>query len=454
MNIFDRDSKSTNYVTTEDLKSLQNDIIASAKQCGSFKEAYIQHCEEFVEDCLAHGVGPDADRIDIAGNGPSVVSDLTYTNNGMAYLPRYGNAHQTFNVDKNSTGTYTMADAYGISVPFVNGDQSDFEFLFPQVNYTTNEPQILDGNYEWVQVVMSGISHAPGRKVKTWFADITGEEARARGYIKGNQKFESVFGFLKRETDITTVYVKQKMDRDDIIDISENFAIVPYMQKVMKTKLNQEIGRAILFGDGRPSASEDKIQPDKIRPIYNDDPFYCIHRIDKLANVGTTDKQKTDWMIEQSMRARKDYKGSGKPIMFTTEDWLCTMLLAQDLNGHRVYESEEQLCKALRVARIVTVDQMEAITREMNKDNLGNARTGDNVDKYVDGTASDGKTLALDAIIVNLTDYTVTTPKGGAISHFEDFDIDFNKQKYLDETRLGGACVKPFSIITIEHATT
>ena len=453
-NVFDKSAEAAKMPTMDDYKKLQNDIMEDAKSCGSFKKSFIKHCEEFNEEFLAHGVGANADRINPyqAGTPSEVAGNLNMTN--MQYIGKYGTTNNfTANVDKNTTGTYTIADAYGIAVPYGNGTQADFEFLFPQVAYTTAEPQILDGEYEWTSTVLNGVSKQPGHKVKTWFADITDDEARARGYVKGDQKWESVFGFFNRETSVTTVYIKQKLDRDDIIDIGENFAIVPYIQKVMRVKLNQEIGRAILLGDNRTVANGG-IDKTKIRPIWNDNPFYCIKRIGKLADVGTTDKQKADWMIEQCLRARKSYKGSGNPVMFTSEDWLATFLLAQDLNGHRIYNNVNDIAAALRVSSIVTVEEMESRTRVMGQDVTGTAWGAGCEDKYTDGTASDAKTLAVDAIIVNLKDYTVTTPKGGAIATFSDFDIDFNKEKYLMETRLGGACNKPFSIMTIEHATT
>ena len=429
MNVFENDYYVDDLPTAEDYDALRHGIIQDAKACGSFKKAYLAHCEEFNEEFgdafLAHGVGPGT-AVATRGRG-SVVTPLSYTNPWTGVT---GNIN--YNTDKNSAAgyTYTIADAYGIG---------NFDMLFPEARYNTNEPQILDDNYEWVQTVLSGVSHQPHGKIKTWFTDITADEARARGYIKGNEKWESVFQVFNRETSPTTVYVKQKMDRDDIIDIGENFAVVPYIQRIMKTKLNQEIARAILFGDGRTTGAEDKIDETKIRPIWNDDDFYSIKYRMKKSEWGTTDKQIADALIEACLRARKDYRGSGKPAIFMSEDLLYTILLAQDLNGHKIYKDETDVAKALRVSSIITVPQME-----------GKTKAAGTSDKYHDGTAATGETWNLKAIIINLTDYVVGTPKGGQISTFNDFDIDFSKEKYLMEGRMGGAIQKPKSAIQID----
>lgn len=309
----------------------------------------------------------------------------------------------------------------------------NIDMLFPDYKNVTNVPGFVSREMGWVQKVMSAVSHTPFSRVKTVFANITEDEARAKGYIKGKQKKEEVFTLLKRTTDPQTVYKKQKLDRDDVVDITD-FDVVSWLKGEMRMMLDEELGRAFLIGDGRDASSDDKIQPAHIRPIWGDDPFYTIRAAIEIATDATED-DKYKAVIRAAIKARKDYKGSGQPTFYTTEENLTGMLLLTDGIGRDLYESEEQLAKKLRVKEIVTVPVME-----------GQTRTADNKD----AAALSGKTLALEGLVVNLTDYNVGADKGGAVSLFDDFDIDYNQMKYLIETRCSGALIKPYAAIAIE----
>lgn len=300
------------------------------------------------------------------------------------------------------------------------------DYLYPDARNVTATPQMIQRNTAWVSKVMQGVHRTPFSRVKSLFANITGDEARARGYVKGNRKLEEVITLLKRTTTATTVYKKQKMDRDDIIDITD-FDVVAWLKGEMRGMLEEEIARAILVGDGRLSSSDDKINEMNIRPIWTDDDLYTIKAaVTPASNATAEDTAKL--MVKQIVKARKDYKGSGNPTFFTTEDVLTDMLLIQDSTGRDIYDTEEKLRTKLRVKEIVTVPVMEGLTR----------------------TDSESKTRKLAGIIVNLDDYNVGADKGGAINMFDDFDIDYNQEKYLIETRCSGAMIKPYSAIAIE----
>lgn len=300
------------------------------------------------------------------------------------------------------------------------------DYLYPDARNVTATPQMIQRDTAWVGKVMQGVHHTPFSRVKSLFANITGDEARARGYVKGNRKLEEVITLLKRTTTPTTVYKKQKMDRDDIIDITD-FDVVAWLKGEMRGMLEEEIARAILVGDGRSSSSDDKINEMNIRPIWTDDDLYTIKAaVTPAQNATAEDTAKL--MIKQIIKARKDYKGSGNPTLFTTEDMLTDMLLIQDTTGRDIYDTEEKLRTKLRVKEIVTVPVMEGLTR----------------------TDSQSKTRKLAGIIVNLNDYNVGADKGGAINMFDDFDIDYNQEKYLIETRCSGAMIKPYSAIAVE----
>ena len=305
-------------------------------------------------------------------------------------------------------------------------------YLFPDYKNVTNTPQFVSREMGWVENVMRNVSHTPFSRIKTVFANITEDEARAKGYIKGKQKKEEVFPLLKRTTDPQTIYKKQKLDRDDVIDIVD-FNVVVWLKGEMRLMLDEEIARAIMVGDGRTAGEEDKISPDHIRPIWGDDPFYTIRaQVELDTSASEDDKYKA--LIRAAIKARKNYKGSGNPTFYTTEDNLTGMLLLTDTTGRDLYESADQLAKKLRVKEIVTVPVMENLTRTADAK---------------DGTLT-GKTMTFEGAIVNLVDYNVGADKGGAVSMFDDFDIDYNQQKYLIETRCSGALIKPYAAIALE----
>lgn len=336
-------------------------ILKNAKRCGSLKEAVLQHADE-------HG-------------------DAIYNNYGIK----------------------PNADGEGISM------------LFPEYKNLNNVPEFIKRDTGWVAQVMGGVHHTPFSRIKSMFADIREDEARALGYMKGDLKKEEVFSLLKRTTDPQTIYKKQKLHRDDVIDIT-SFDVVAWIKQEMRMMLDEEIARAILIGDGRLADDDNKIHQQHIRSIANEDPLFAIHKQLEVAEG----EDKAKGFIKSVLRARKDYKGSGEPTMFLAEDMLVEMLLLEDKNGRVIYESEAALARALRVKNIVTVPVME-------------------------GAKNLDKTKNVLAIVVNLKDYNVGADKGGAVAMFEDFDIDYNAQKYLIETRCSGALVKPFSAIVIEE---
>ena len=302
----------------------------------------------------------------------------------------------------------------------------DLDVLFPEVKAINNTPVTINDDTNWVAKVMGGVHHTPFSRVKMMAFDITGEEARARGYIKGNQKEEEVIGALRRETSPQTVYKLQKLDRDDIIDVTD-FDVVAYIKNEMRGKLDEEIARAVLIGDGRSTASKDKINPLHIRPILGDDPTYVVSKQLVRAD-GADDYAFAKQFIKDVIKARKDYKGKGNPTLFCTEDLLTDMLLIEDRNQRIIYDTMDKLKTALRVVDIVTLPCFENQTRTVS-----------------------GQNLKLMAILVNLSDYNVGADKGGAVSMFDDFDINFNKYEYLIETRCSGAMVQPYGAITFEE---
>lgn len=299
-------------------------------------------------------------------------------------------------------------------------DQIDY--LFPEAKSLNNPPEFIKRDTGWVGKVMGKVHHTPFSRIKSIFANITEDEARAKGYIKGNLKKEEVFSLLKRTTSATTVYKKQKMDRDDKIEITD-FDVVAWLKSEMRMMLDEELARAYLIGDGRLSSSDDKINEGNIRPIYKDDDLYTIKKKVSVAK-GADEDAKARAFIKQVIRARKDYKGSGNPDLYTTEDMLTSMLLLTDTTGRDLYADEAQLAKKLRVKEIITVPVMEGV-------------------KGVGG----GELMG---IVCNLIDYNVGADKGGAVNMFEDFDIDYNQEKFLIETRCSGALTKPYSAIALE----
>lgn len=303
------------------------------------------------------------------------------------------------------------------------------DYLFPEDKTLNVPPAFIKRDMGWVGKVLAGVHHTPFSRIKSMFADITEDDARAKGYIKGNLKKEEVFGLLKRSTSPTTIYKKQKMDRDDVIDITD-FDVVAWLKSEMRMMLDEEIARAILVGDGRSASSDDKINEQNIRPIWTDEDLFTIKTLIQTA-TGASASDKAKAFIRAAIKARKNYKGSGEPSLYTTEDVLTDCLLIEDTTGRVIYDSVEKLARTLRVKEIVTVPVMENLTR----------------------TADDGE-RALMGIITNLVDYNVGADKGGAVNMFDDFDIDYNAQKYLIETRCSGALIKPYSAIALEVSTT
>jgi len=309
-------------------------------------------------------------------------------------------------------GNETTEQTYGIA---------DIDYLFPEARNLNVPPEFIKREMGWVDDVMNGVHHSPFSRIKSQYANITNEEARARGYLKGHLKEYEVFSLLKRTTEPHTVYKKQKMDRDDVIDITD-FDVVAWLKSEMRMMLNEELARAFLIGDGRLPNDDSHISEEHIRPIWKDADLYTIK---KTVTPGANDAATAKEFIRAVIKSRKDYKGSGNPTLFCTEDLLTDMLLLEDGIGHLLYQSEAILATTLRVRKIVTVPVMENQTR-------------------------DGKTLM--GIVVNLADYNVGADKGGAVEMFEDFDLDYNQMQYLIETRCSGALVKPYSAIAFEMA--
>lgn len=380
-NMFDTDG----YVSDGPVLSLadRQQILKDAKRLGSLKEA-IKHNMEDEDGVLAHAIIPS---------------------------PNY---------PQNEDGT---TQTYGIA---------NIDWLFPNPKaISTGAPEFIKRDMSWVQELMGSVHHTPFARVKMMFADITEDEARARGYMKGKQKIEEVFTLLKRSYGPQTIYKKQKLDRDDIVDITD-FDVVGWIREEMRFMLQEEVARAVLVGDGRNPASDDKIKETNICPIWKDDELYTIHvRLPLVQNE--TESARAKRIIRAAIKARKDYKGSGNPKMFTTADEHTEMLLLEDGQGYSLYKTDTELATKCRVSKIVEVPVMEGLTETVT-----------------DTQAGTSTTYQVVAIIVNPVDYNIGTDRGGEVNTFEDFDIDYNRHKYLIETRLSGAMVRPKSAIVIE----
>lgn len=350
--------------------------------------------------------------------------------------------HNVFNNDYEDENTLSHSEMmeiigdgkrYGsLKESFLQHGITNIDYLFPEAKTLDTPPAWISRDMDWVKKVMGGVHHTPFSRIKSQFADITADEARAKGYTKGKKKVEEVFSLLKRVTTPTTVYKKQKLDRDDVVDITD-FDVIAWLKGEMRFMLDEELARAYLIGDGRV-AGDDKINEGCIRPIWTDDTLYTVNQlIPTTANM--TDAEKAKAFIEACIRCRKNYKGSGNPTLFTTEDMLTEMLLLTDEVGRDLYDSVDKLATKLRVKEIITVPVMENKTRTVTV-----------------GTGVDAVTTnrTLGGILVNLSDYNVGADKGGAVNMFDDFDIDYNQQKYLIETRCSGALVKPFSAVALE----
>lgn len=384
-NAFELQNGSTSTDVLMHAEEVKSQIIADIKRYGSLREAFRAHEDEVAE----------------------VANSIRNSSTSLMHSAGV------------EVGTGIATATYGIA---------DIDWLFPEARTVTNTPEFIKRRDEWVGKVMGGVTKTPFSRVKSVFADITADEARAKGYTKGHLKTEEVFGLLKRVTTPTTVYKKQKLDRDDVVDITD-FDVILWLKAEMRVMLDEELARAFLIGDGRTSISNDKINESNIRPIYSDDVLFTIRQQFDISG-DQTDEAKAKHFIKECVKARKNYKGSGNPVLFTTEDMLTNMILIEDGVGRIIYDTMDKLKGALRVSDIVTVPQMATLSSTVS-----------------------GTTYVCDGIIVNLKDYTVGSDKGGAVSMFDDFDIDYNQQKYLIETRCSGALTRPKSAIVVEHYT-
>ena len=394
------------------LEQVYNSMTDEQKEC----------CHALVGLALEEQEGGDNDD----GEEDDTVKQNVFDNDTNATVLKHS-IEEINNVVKTAKSHGTMKAAFedaGMDSDELAHSIDNIDWLFPEDHLLDTTPRIIDKPDDWVSVVMGAVHHIPFSRFKSMFADLTEEDARAKGYIKGNFKKEEVFGLLRRSTSPTTVYKKQKLDRDDVIDIT-SFGVVAWLKQEMRLKLNRELALAYLLGDGRLAASEDKIDENCIRPVFNDSDLFTIKVQCKTTGL-TTVEDKYKALIKQILRSRKEYRGSGTPTLFTTEDALTEMLLLEDGIGHPLYADEAALARKLRVKNIVTIPEMEG---------RKGAKGGDLV-----------------CLIVNLADYTVGADKGGAVSMFDDFDIDFNAQKYLIETRCSGALTTPFSAMAVEWA--
>lgn len=394
------------------LKQVYNSMTDEQKEC----------CHALVGLALEEQEGGDNDD----GEEDDTVKQNVFDKDTNATVLKHS-IDEINNVVKTAKSHGTMKAAFedaGMDSDELAHSIDNIDWLFPEDHLLDTTPRIIDKPDDWVSVVMGAVHHIPFSRFKSMFADLTEEDARAKGYFKGNFKKEEVFGLLRRSTSPTTVYKKQKLDRDDVIDIT-SFDVVAWLKQEMRLKLNRELALAYLLGDGRLAASEDKIDENCIRPVFNDSDLFTIKVQCKTTGL-TTVEDKYKALIKQILRSRKEYRGSGTPTLFTTEDALTEMLLLEDGIGHPLYADEAALARKLRVKNIVTIPEMEG---------RKGAKGGDLV-----------------CLIVNLADYTVGADKGGAVSMFDDFDIDFNAQKYLIETRCSGALTTPFSAMAVEWA--
>lgn len=403
--------ESTENTPTEETTSEKEETIADVFNTFSEKQKTVVYA--MIDQALEEGAKNKNDEGDESMKH-NVFDQTTETNENVlshdamntiiADAKRYGSLKESF---------LAHAQEYGIE---------NIDYLFQDAKTLNNPPEFIKRDTGWVNEVMSAVHHTPFSRIKSMFADITEDDARAKGYIKGNLKKEEVFSLLKRTTTPTTIYKKQKLDRDDVVDITD-FDVIAWLKTEMRMMLDEEIARAILIGDGRLASSDDKINEDNIRPVIKDSELYTVRTVVNVAH-GATDDDKAKATIKAAVKARKNYKGSGTPTLYTTEDFLTNALLLEDTQGHRLYKNESDVAAAMRVSKIVTVPVMEGVKGPNGKDLIG--------------------------VIVNLKDYTVGADKGGAINMFDDFDIDYNQQKYLIETRCSGALIKPYSAIVLE----
>lgn len=402
--------------------------MADEKKDGkTLKEVYNSMTDEQKECCHALvGLAMEGNGGEDDGEEDETVKQNVFDKDTRATVLQH-NMEEINSIIKGAKSHGTLKQAFedaGVDTDELAHSIDNIDWLFPDDHLLDNTPRIIEKPDDWVSKVMAAVHHIPFSRFKSQFADLTEDEARAKGYIKGNFKKEEVFGLLRRSTGPTTVYKKQKLDRDDVTDIT-GFDVVSWLRSEMRYKLNRELALSYLLGDGRPAGSEDKIDENCIRPVVNDADLFTIKI--QVSTAGLTKiEDKMQATIKQILRSRKNYRGSGTPTFFTTEDILTEMLLLEDGIGHPLYADAAALARKLRVKEIVTIPEMEG-------------RTG----------AKGGELIG---VIVNLADYTVGADKGGAVAMFDDFDIDYNAQKYLIETRCSGALAVPFSAMAIEFA--
>ena len=377
---------------------------------------------------MKHNVFDNEDNKAVISHSEFYNSMIAEAKSGKKSLKETFLAHADDEVSDDETPGYPTAGEpapYGIE---------NIDWLFPNTKLMNNPPDWIKRDTDWVQKVMQRVHKTPFSRIKSQFADITADEARAKGYTKGNRKISEVFTLLKRETTPTTIYKKQTLDRDDVVDITD-FDVIVWIKGEMRMMLDEEIARAILIGDGRDGASNDKISELNIRPIMNDDPLFSVKVPVEFAN-GATEDVIAKATIKASIKSRKLYKGSGNPVFFTTTDALTDMLLLEDGIGRPLYDTVQKLATAMRVTEIIEVPVMEGVDATI--------KTYD-----AQGNVTSSTDYPLIGIIVNLNDYNVGADKGGAINMFDDFDIDFNQLKYLIETRCSGALIKPYSALVL-----
>lgn len=413
---------------SEDNAKQEEAKMADEKKDGkTLEEVYNSMTDEQKECCHALvGLALEENGGEDDGEEDETVKQNVFDKDTRATVLQH-NMEEINSIIKGAKSHGTLKQAFedaGVDTDELAHSIDNIDWLFPDDHLLDNTPRIIEKPDDWVSKVMAAVHHIPFSRFKSQFADLTEDEARAKGYIKGNFKKEEVFGLLRRSTSPTTVYKKQKLDRDDVTDIT-GFDVVSWLRSEMRYKLNRELALSYLLGDGRPAGSEDKIDENCIRPVVNDADLFTIKV--QVSTAGLTKiEDKMQATIKQILRSRKNYRGSGTPTFFTTEDVLTEMLLLEDGIGHPLYADAAALARKLRVKEIVTIPEMEG-------------RTG----------AKGGELIG---VIVNLADYTVGADKGGAVAMFDDFDIDYNAQKYLIETRCSGALAVPFSAMTIEFA--
>lgn len=377
---------------TEKQKTVVYALIGSIME-----EDEIENNNDEGEDEMKHNV------FDQNYTGDEVLMHSEIISDAIADAKRYGSMKESF---------IHHAEANNIT---------NLDYLFPEAKTLTVPPEWIREDDDWVSKIMNSVKHTPFSRVKSLFATMDETEARARGYIKGNMKKDIALSVLKRTTLPTTVYIKMRMDRDDVVDITD-FNVIAWQKSEMRKQLDRELARAMLMGDGRDLSSDDKINEQNIRPVLTDDDLYTIkYKVTDGVDYDSAKENDSEakGIIRASVKARKEYKGSGNPTFFTTEDLLTDLLLLEDQNGRRIYDTINTLATAMRVKEIVTIPELEEKT-----------------DVY--------------GIIVNMNDYMAGADKGGEVNMFDDFDIDFNQQKFLMETRMSGALVKPYSAIVLK----